>query len=103
MLVCVALAVFCGSVLHYAFKRYPRLADMINYVDSDKAYSKLDLNRAGFEELVALPFIGEYTAQNIIEYRREHGPFQSVEEVKQVKGIKIKNYERFAPYLRVRR
>ena len=48
---------------------------------------KLDLNTATAEELQKLPGIGEVLSQAIVEYREEHGPFQSVEELLQVPGI----------------
>ncbi len=58
---------------------------------------KVDLNRAGKEELMTLPGIGETKAEAILQYRKEHGPFQTIEELMQVSGIgealfeKIKN------------
>ena len=58
---------------------------------------KVDLNRAAKEELMTLPGIGETKAEAILQYRKEHGPFQTIEELMQVSGIgealfeKIKN------------
>ena len=49
--------------------------------------SMLDLNSATKEELIALPGIGETLAGRIVEYRNEHGPFESWSDVKQVRGI----------------
>ena len=40
---------------------------------------KVDLNRAGKEELMTLPGIGETKAEAILQYRKEHGPFQTIE------------------------
>ena len=48
---------------------------------------KLDLNTATAEELQKLPGIGEVLSQAIVDYREEHGPFQSVDELLQVPGI----------------
>ena len=47
----------------------------------------VDLNTAGAEELDTLPGIGPVLAERIIQYREEHGPFASVEELDEVKGI----------------
>lgn len=47
----------------------------------------IDLNQADVYELQRLPGIGEKRAQAIVEYREEHGPFQSVEDITQVSGI----------------
>ncbi len=47
----------------------------------------IDLNGADVYDLQRLPGIGEKRAQAIVEYREEHGPFQSVEDLGLVPGI----------------
>ncbi len=47
----------------------------------------IDLNRASLEELDRLPGIGPVTAQAIVEHRTTHGPFRSVDELVDVKGV----------------
>jgi len=47
----------------------------------------VDINSATLEELDGLPGIGPTYAQRIIEYRKDQGSFQDVEELTQVKGI----------------
>lgn len=49
---------------------------------------KVNINTAGVNELTALSGIGEARAQDIISYREENGPFQSIEDIKKVSGIK---------------
>jgi competence protein ComEA len=95
------LVVLAGSMLQMAFKKYPLLKDVVNLADSDHLYAKVNINTASLEELVALPYIGEYTANNIIEYRQTHGPFADIEQIKNVKGIRAKNYEKFCRYLKI--
>jgi len=94
------LIVLFGSALQVAFKKYPSLGDIVNLIDSNRIYHKVDINSAPFEELVNIPYIGEYTANNIIQYRREHGPFTAHDQLKKVKGIRDKNYQKFLPYLK---
>ena len=96
------LIISLGSLLHYAFKKYPALCDTVNLIDSDKMYSKVNINTASLEELIDIPYIGEYTANNIIEYRRQNGLFTEIEQIKNVKGIRDKNYEKFSSYLKIR-
>ncbi len=57
----------------------------------------ININSATIEQLQSLSGIGEKKAQAIIDYRNEHGSFQTIEEIMNVKGIgqgifaKIKN------------
>ncbi len=62
---------------------------------------KVDLNRAGIEELVKLPGVGEIVAQRIVNYREENGAFQATEELMNVRGIGEKTYLKLEPYLTV--
>ena len=55
---------------------------------------KISLNTASLEELQTLTGIGESKAKAIIEYRNEHGSFNSIEEIKQVSGIGDALYEK---------
>ena len=48
----------------------------------------VNINQAGEEELMTLPGIGQSKAAVIIQYREEHGGFQSTEELMNIPGIK---------------
>lgn len=49
---------------------------------------RININTADKEELMTLPGIGESKAVTILQYREEHGAFQSVEELMEIPGIK---------------
>ena len=51
------------------------------------AREPLDINTATAEELQGLMGIGPVLAQAIVDYRTEHGPFRSVDELLEVSGI----------------
>lgn len=54
----------------------------------------VDINRASREELDSLPDIGLATAEKIITYREEHGPFPSIEAIQDVPGIGTATFEK---------
>jgi competence protein ComEA len=47
----------------------------------------IDINTATLEQLDTLPGIGPKTAQNIIDYRSNNGPFSNVEQLMDVPDI----------------
>jgi competence protein ComEA len=47
----------------------------------------IDINTASAGELEELPGIGPTLAESIIDYRESHGPFGSIEEIMDVRGI----------------
>ena len=47
----------------------------------------VNINTASIEELKTLQGIGEVRAEAIIKYREAHGPFKSLEDLKNVTGI----------------
>jgi len=55
---------------------------------------KLDLNRATEQEFEALPGIGPVLAERIVAYRQARGAFRDVEQLRRVKGIGKKKFER---------
>lgn len=64
------------------------------------ARGRLDLNTATAEELDALPGIGPVLAARIVEHRRQHGAFRSVQELLSVQGIGPRLLARLQPALR---
>ena len=49
--------------------------------------ARVDLNTAGLDALCTLPGIGEKKARAILDYRRQNGAFQHVEDAVYVPGI----------------
>lgn len=52
-----------------------------------KASSKLSINKASSEQLVAIPGIGQKKAQAIIDYIKANGPIKDQKQLTEVKGI----------------
>ena len=55
--------------------------------DSDIPAGPVSLSSATIEDLDELPGVGPITAQKIVDYRAEHGPFGSVDDLDAVPGI----------------
>lgn len=68
---------------------------------SPKSQGKVNLNTASAAQLESLPAIGPVTAGSIIEYRNLHGPFKSVDQLDNVKGIGPKTLEKLRPFVTV--
>lgn len=61
----------------------------------------LDLNAVTLAQLETIPGIGPVLGQRIIDYREEHGGFQSLEELLFVEGIGEKRLNGLMDYLEV--
>ncbi|MDY3555161.1 helix-hairpin-helix domain-containing protein [Gemmata sp. JC717] len=58
------------------------------------AAAPVDLNAAGEAELVQVPGVGPKMAQAIVLHRQTHGPFRSVEELRNVRGVGAQTLEK---------
>ncbi len=61
----------------------------------------LDINAAIKSDLMTLPKIGPVTAERIIRYRDDFGPFKTVEDLLKVKGIGTKTLEKLKPFIQI--
>ena len=61
----------------------------------------VNINTATEEELTELPRVGPVIAKRIVEFRAEHGNFETLEELMNVKGIGEKTFERLKPLIQL--
>jgi competence ComEA-like helix-hairpin-helix protein len=66
---------------------------------SDNRFT-VNINAAGETELAQLPGLGVTTARRIIDHRKEHGPFTSLDGLLDVPGIGPATLAAMRPYLR---
>jgi competence protein ComEA len=59
------------------------------------------LNQASVDALDALPGIGHKRALDIVAYRRQHGGFRSVDDLRRIRGMGPKLMARLRPYLKL--
>lgn len=62
---------------------------------------KIDLNTASVDQLGTLPRVGPVLAQRIVDWRKEHGKFKTIEELDAVDGVGPKMLEALLPLLTV--
>ncbi|MBC7341719.1 MAG: ComEA family DNA-binding protein [Clostridia bacterium] len=65
------------------------------------ASGKVNINTASAQELDKLPGIGPTLAQRIVDYRSQHGPFRSPEDIKNVSGIGDSRYDQIKDLISV--
>lgn len=67
----------------------------------EEEMKQISINLASVEELEVLPGIGPGLAQRIIEYREKNGAFRKIEDLKKVKGVGEKLFEKIKPYIKL--
>lgn len=67
---------------------------------SENGLRQIGINHATAEQL-RIPYIKYQVANAIVQYRAQHGPFKSLEELKKIMLIDEATYAKMAPYLKV--
>lgn len=62
---------------------------------------KININTASIDEMKAHPYIRYNLANAIFQYRNQHGPFNSVAEIKKIMLVNELAFDKMAPYLSV--
>lgn len=95
--------VICAMLLSFA------VAPLAAQAAGDKAkpaataaQAPVNVNQATAKQLESLPGVGKVTAESIIAYRTQKGPFASVDDLGNVKGIGPKTLEKLRPLVAVR-
>jgi len=73
--------------------------DAESSVSALSASFHIDINTADIYQLQALPGIGPQIAENIVAFRRDHGPFRSSEDLLKVKGIGRQKLQEIKKYI----
>lgn len=61
--------------------------------------TRIDINSATVDMLCLLPGVGPNLARRIVEYRDQHGPFRSPDQLDQVWGIGKAKLAQMLPFL----
>lgn len=80
----------------------PTVVDSLHkytFVPKANTLQQLSLNQATAEQLRAHPYISANVARAIVAYREQHGNFQKVEDIRQIKIVTAEMFEKVSPYL----
>ena len=87
----------------FVLRDAPDLRDSLKkytFVAAGFAPQPVRVNTASFDELYPHPYIRKGLARIIVAYRNQHGPFKTVEDLKQIPILKAEDWEKMRPYLR---
>ncbi len=100
ILLVMAIVVVAALLVSYASATRDRYGvKPLGRGQAEEAVEKAHINTATQADLELLPGIGPVTAEKIIAYRTEHGPFTAPEELLEVDGIGEKTLLTLREYL----
>ncbi len=67
----------------------------------DSTVNKININNAEFGDLVRHPYIDRNIANNVIQLRKQHGMFKTIEDIKRSRLIDSELYVLIEPYIKV--
>ncbi len=70
--------------------------------DQTSLHNSINLNTASIEELDRLPNIGRKTAESIVAFRDEHGPFRRPEQLMLIRGVSETRFIEIRDLIRTR-
>lgn len=91
-----------GEKIYVPNKNDMNSEEILENQQGDDKQSSININTATVEELTELPGIGEATANKIIEYRKQNGKFETIEELKNVVGIGNSKFENIKDKIKVK-
>ncbi|MDP2940663.1 MAG: helix-hairpin-helix domain-containing protein, partial [Candidatus Omnitrophota bacterium] len=86
-----AATALIGMGVDYARKMNTPLKPLLQL---EQGIISIDLNKATLRDLLGTMAVSEKLAQKILEYRLDRGRFNSLEELREVKGIGEKRFEK---------
>lgn len=90
-----------GQQVYIPYKSNTKASSALSKENTNTDSSKVNINTATSAELTTLPGIGDAKATSILQYREEHGNFASIEDIKNVAGIKDGVYTQIEAYITV--
>lgn len=85
-----------------SFEKSEKTPTKTGDIKGDISVKLLDLNSASKSDLLSLPKIGPVTAERIIRYREDFGPFITEEDLLKIKGIGPKTLDQLKPLIQIK-
>ncbi len=97
----LAEVVVAGEKIYFPYEAEVEIGYNIKESENGSSWDEglVNINTATKEELMTLPGIGDSKAEAIIAYRDENGPFQNVEDITNISGIKNGVYNNIKEYI----
>jgi competence protein ComEA len=86
-----------GETFGLADSTFQKIKKYLNL--SNSQVRRININTATLEEFKAHPYIRYAMASAIVSYRKEHGDFKKIEDLKNVMMISEESYRKITPYL----
>jgi len=96
--VLLSLAI-CATTLPAQDEKAPKQTEQQQ--EAAQSTAKININTASLDQLTTLPRVGPTIGARIISFREEHGGFEKVEELMNVKGIGQKTFERLKTMIEI--
>lgn len=96
-IVAIALAALVGHWIYQGGLRQRMLE--VDRVEPGTIEFIVDINSAPWPELTVVPGVGETLAKRIVERREQVGPYRDLDELREIRGIGPRVFERIKPYL----
>ncbi|QMU27465.1 ComEA family DNA-binding protein [Adhaeribacter radiodurans] len=69
------------------------------FVDKSFQANKVNINAATLAQLQQHPYLGYKLGRHIVAYRTQHGPFSSLDDLRNIKTLDEATYQKIKPYL----
>ncbi|MEQ1606114.1 MAG: helix-hairpin-helix domain-containing protein [Pyrinomonadaceae bacterium] len=92
----------CGVILIAIFLASTACSSKVVHEPDSQTFSRgeININTATIDELEKLPHIGRKTAEAIVEFREQNGPFRRVEHLMQIRGISEQRFLDLRPFIK---
>lgn len=87
VLILLSISIAVGMLARYVFAAFPAAQKVFNVANDYQDYLKLDVNRVTFDELKAIPYLGEKLAGRILDYREKQGTIKRLDELQTLAGV----------------